>query len=64
MRPLGVVQDLYLVLVPHGGQHAARRNAWAAMASDNARMRARREAATAIAVAEAQAMAEELALSQ
>ncbi|GAC1322806.1 MAG: hypothetical protein NVSMB13_01790 [Mycobacteriales bacterium] len=62
--PLPTLQALYLTVVPHGGQHVARRNAWGAMASDNARMRARREAAAAIEAAESRASAEKLALSR
>ena len=44
-------QRLWLAAFPHGGQAAARRNAWAAMAADAARARARREAAAALAAA-------------
>ena len=42
------LQGLALLAVPHGGQQAARRNAWAAMAADSARARARREADAAM----------------
>ena len=61
--PLPTLQALCLTVVPHGGQHVARRNAWGAMATDNARMRERREAAAAIEAAEARASVEERALS-
>jgi hypothetical protein len=42
---------LVLTVLPHGGQQVSRRNAWAAMATDTARARARREAATAMQAA-------------
>lgn len=38
------LEPLVMGLLPHGGQGTARRNAWAAMAQDAARARARREA--------------------
>ena len=41
-------QGLILLAFPHGGQHAARRNAWASMSGDSARARGRREATTAL----------------
>ena len=46
-----VLQTAVLALLPHGGQRAARRNAWAGMSSDAATARARREADRALAVA-------------
>ena len=49
------VQALVLAVLPHGGQHTARRNAWAGMSSDAARGRARREADAAVALAVAAA---------
>ena len=49
---LSAGQSLLLAALPAGGQTTARRNAWAAMSSDAARARARREAATAMAAAE------------
>lgn len=42
---------LLMTLMPHGGQRAARRNAWASMSSDSALARARREADAAMALA-------------
>jgi hypothetical protein len=39
------LQSLVLTLLPHGGQRAARRNAWAAMSEGNVRAKGRREAA-------------------
>lgn len=45
------LQDLVLTALPHGGQRAARRNAWAGMSRDAARSRARREAQAALAAA-------------
>ena len=41
-------QSVALLLLPHGGQRAARRNAWAGMVSDSARSRAGREAQAAM----------------
>lgn len=41
-------QGLVLLALPHGGQHAARRNAWAAMSADSTRARGRREVTTAL----------------
>jgi len=37
-------EQAMMTVLPHGGQGAARRNAWAAMAVDAAQSRARREA--------------------
>ena len=54
---LALGQTVLLVLLPHGGQHASRRNAWSGMVADAQRTRARREASAAldaaVAVAEA-----------
>ena len=50
-RNLTLAQSLVLLLVPHGGQHAARQNAWAGMSADAARGRDRREAQAAIELA-------------
>jgi hypothetical protein len=36
--------SLLLFAVPHGGQQAARRNAWACMSADASRARGRRDA--------------------
>ena len=49
---LSAGRSLLLAALPAGGQTTARRNAWAAMSSDVARARARREAAAAMAAAE------------
>ena len=46
-------QSTFLLLLPHGGQNLARRNAWASMSVDAHRARARREAAAALTVAAA-----------
>jgi len=51
------IEGLALLAVPHGGQQVARRNAWASMAADSARARARREADAALSVAAADASA-------
>ena len=48
---LAAGQTLLLALLPHGGQHASRRNAWSGMAADAQRARARREAAVALDLA-------------
>jgi hypothetical protein len=42
------LEGLLLLALPHGGQQAARRNAWAGMAADSALARARREADAAM----------------
>ena len=58
LRPaVPLAQALLLAVLPHGGQHAARRNAWAGMSADAARGRARREAEAALALAVAAASA-------
>jgi hypothetical protein len=49
------VQALALSVLPHGGQRAARRNAWSSMSSDAALARNRREADHAMARATARA---------
>jgi hypothetical protein len=49
------LQDLTLVVLPHGGQRSARRNAWSAMAADASLARGRREAELAVAAASARA---------
>ena len=54
-RMITLVQSLSLLLAPHGGQHVARRNAWAGMSRDAALARDRRAAELALAVAAAQA---------
>jgi hypothetical protein len=48
---LALGQALLLAVLPHGGQHTARRNAWAGMVDDAQQSRARREAAAALAAA-------------
>jgi hypothetical protein len=50
------IEGLALLALPHGGQQVARRNAWASMAADSARARARREADAAMTVAMTGAM--------
>ena len=50
-RTVTLAQCLALLLVPHGGQHAARQNAWAGMSADAARGRERREAQAAVELA-------------
>ena len=52
-RTVTLAQSLVLLLVPHGGQHTARRNAWAGMSADAARGRDRREAQAAVELASA-----------
>ena len=47
------LQATALLLMPHGGQRAARQNAWRAMVDDAALARARREAVAAVAEATA-----------
>jgi hypothetical protein len=46
-RVTAATQSTLLLLLPHGGQNLARRNAWASMSVDASRARARREAAAA-----------------
>ena len=50
-RTVTLAQSLVLLLVPHGGQHTARQNAWAGMSADAARGRDRREAQAAVELA-------------
>ena len=50
-RTVTLAQSLALLLVPHGGQHGARQNAWAGMSADAARGRDRREAQAAVELA-------------
>ena len=50
-RTVTLAQSVVLLLVPHGGQHSARRNAWAGMSADAARGRERREAKAAVELA-------------
>ncbi|MCU1595420.1 MAG: hypothetical protein JWO12_2812 [Frankiales bacterium] len=52
-RTAGQLQSLVLTVLPHGGQHSARRNAWASMVEDNNRARQRREADVAMSRAQA-----------
>lgn len=56
------LQGLALALLPHGGQRLARRNAWAAMSSDAALARGRREAEQALTHAVARAVAQRAAV--
>ena len=53
-------QALLLLLVPHGGQAHARRNAWAGMSSDAARIREWRTAEAALHTAEDRAYARQV----
>ncbi|MDX6199592.1 MAG: hypothetical protein QOJ79_2743 [Actinomycetota bacterium] len=49
VRPVTrTVQSLTLFALPHGGQRAARRNAWASMSAEAAWARSRREAELAM----------------
>ena len=50
-RAAATAQQVLLQTLPHGGQRAARRNAWASMSADAAMARARREAAAALLAA-------------
>lgn len=56
-RSSSVAQSLTLLLLPHGGQAHARRNAWAGMSADAARGRDRRAAEAAMSVADVRAHA-------
>lgn len=48
LSPAGrTARTAFLFALPHGGQRAARTNAWSSMSADAIRARARREAATA-----------------
>ena len=51
-RALTLASSTALVLLPHGGQATARRNAWSGMSADAARSRDRRQAESALAAAE------------
>ena len=48
VRTARQTRDLVMVLLPHGGQRTARRNAWVGMSVGTARARARREADLAV----------------
>ena len=50
-RSASSVRDLALLVVPHGGQHRARQNAWAGMSADAAVGRERRAAEVALSTA-------------
>lgn len=55
VRPLpriSALQQVVLVLVPHGGQRTARRNSWAGMSAAAVVARNRREATVAVRRAE------------
>jgi hypothetical protein len=56
-RSTSTGQAALLLLLPHGGQQLARRNAWASMAADVARAKARSDAAVAMTVAAARRQA-------
>lgn len=47
-RTATTMQSFVLAAFPHGGQGAARRNAWGSMSEDATRARARREAEEAV----------------
>lgn len=51
------LESALMTALPHGGQGAARRNAWAAMSTDATQARARREADLAMDRAVARAVA-------
>ena len=50
-RTVRTTRDLAMAVLPHGGQRAARRNAWAGMSADLAQSRSRREAEAAMELA-------------
>jgi hypothetical protein len=50
-RSANQFQSAFLTVLPHGGQGAARRNAWSAMSADVVQSRARREAEIAVDLA-------------
>ena len=52
LHPLRTLQVLQCLLLPHGGQHRARQNAWAGMSRDAALIRDRREVERALANAQ------------
>lgn len=52
---LALAQSLVLALLPDGGQHGSRRNAWAGMAADASLARAHRDADAALDLALARA---------
>ena len=52
-RTVTLAQSLLLLLIPHGGQHTARQNAWSGMSADAVRARDRREAQAAVELATA-----------
>ena len=52
-----LAQRLLLILLPHGGQAHARRNAWAGMSADASVGRDRRAAEAALALADRRAYA-------
>ena len=56
-RTTSRVQSLLMLVLPHGGQSTARRNAWAGMSADAARGRERRQAESALAAADVRAYA-------
>lgn len=48
---LALAQSLLLALLPDGGQHGSRRNAWAGMVADASLTRAHRDADAALGLA-------------
>jgi len=56
-RTTSRLQSLALLVLPHGGQAVARRNAWAGMSADAAIARERRQAESALAAADVRAYA-------
>ena len=52
LLPLSLAQHALHVALPHGGHGVARRNAWAGMSENAARLRAHREADAAVRAAE------------
>ena len=54
---LSAVPSLLMLVLPHGGQAVARRNAWAGMSADAARGHERRQAESALAAADVRAHA-------
>lgn len=63
IRTARSVESAFMTLLPHGGQGAARRNAWSAMAADTTRSRARRDADLAMDRAVARAVRRSAATS-
>ncbi|MCW2667057.1 MAG: hypothetical protein JWN57_2019 [Frankiales bacterium] len=49
---MSLLATVVLTVLPHGGQRTARRNAWASMSEGAVRARGRRDADTAMLVAQ------------